>query len=227
MAHSESTPLADDVKIPNPYDDYPPHWVVLDRLGPRHYGVTGFKRDLPFARRFGARYRFARSVKEIVLDGYSSADTRAGYSALTRLALTYSAFESMLALIGVSRKNAGTILTPYPIAKWVKDLTAFDPPCSLFRFVESRTHPKHEKAHLLRFLEGKNCDVTAIAAAMRHTFFHGELTPNAKDVDPKCVCRVCEYMILLLVGVMDREIESHLRPLDIRTLPQDEIDLPF
>ena len=217
-----------DMKLPSPYDGYPPKWHVLDQLGPSLFPAAGFKRDLPYARRFGARYRFACSVTEVVLKGYASGDTRAGYSALTRLAFTYSAFESLLALLGVPRKAAGTVLTKYDVAKWIGHLSAFDPSCAFIRFVESKTEPKHERAQIALFLAGKVCDVSAIAAAMRHVFFHGELTPNAKGVDPNVVCKICEYMIQMLVGVMDREIEARLGPLERKppVAPTGE-DIPF
>lgn len=215
------------MKLPSPYDGYPPKWHVLDQLGAAGYGVIGFARDMAYARRFGARYRFAGSVTEIVLKGYASGDTRAGYSALTRMAFTYSAFESMLALIGVPKKAAGTILTHYPVSKWIKHITSFEPPCTFIRFVEARTEPKHEKVQIQQFLEGKGCDVTAIAASIRHIFFHGELTPNAQGVDPNAVCRICEYLIQMLTGIMDREIENRLGPLERPWEPPAGDDVPF
>jgi hypothetical protein len=217
-----------DMKLPSPYDGYPPKWSVLDQLGPPLFPAAGFKRDLAFARRFGARYRFACSVTEIVLKGYASGDTRAGYSALTRLAFTYSAFEAMLSLLGCPKKAAGTLLMKYDVAKWVAHITAIDPSCAFIKFVESKTQPNHEKTQIALFLAGKVCDVSAIAAAMRHVFFHGELTPNAGGVDPNVVCRICDYLIPMLVGVMDREIETRLGPLERKaaSLPADA-DIPF
>jgi hypothetical protein len=216
------------VKFPSPYDGYPPYWHVLDQLGPSLYPSTGFTRDLPYARRFGARYRFAGAVTEIVLKGYASDNTRAGYSALTRLSFTYSAFESMLALIGVHRKSAFTILKPYPVAKWVGHLTSFDPTYVLFRFVEARVAPNHEKTNVRQFIAGKGCDVTALAAALRHIFFHGELTPNAQGIDPNTVCRICEYLIQVLTGLMDREIAARLKPLERKPPPRSiDDDIPF
>lgn len=202
--------VPDSMKLPDGYEDYPPFWRVLDQLGPLSYSAIGLARPLPYARRFGARYRFAKSVQEIKLAGYASADTCEGYSWLTRLAFTYTAFETMLALIGVPRKGAYVILKSYPVAKWVKDLTSFDPPGVLFGFVEPRLTSNHETVNVKQFLAGKSCDVTALAAALRHIFLHGELTPNAGGCNPQAVCQICRYLHFMLFGIMDREIQARL-----------------
>lgn len=216
-----------DMRFPTGNEGYPPKWQVLNELGSANYARAGFKRDLPYARRFGARYRFATSVTEIVLEDYASKDTQKGYSALTRLAFTYSAFETMLSLLGIPKKAAGTLLTKYPVAKWVAKLTEYDPGCNLIRFVQERTEPKHEKTQIALFLDGKVCDVSAIAAAFRHVFFHGELTPNAGGCDPAVVCEICEYLIKILVGLMDREIEERLGPLEQNRSSAGEAGVPY
>lgn len=200
------------IRAPNPYEGYPPGWGVLDQLGPSGYAAIGFSRDLPYARRFGARYRFARSVTEIVLNGYASAETRAGYASLARVAFTYSAFESMLELIGVPRKGAHAVLSGHPVSRWLGELRAIDPGCTLIRFVADRIEPKHERAQLAQFLDDRACDVSAIAGSIRHIFFHGELTPNAGGGDPLLASKVCDHLTAVLFEVIDREFEARVEP---------------
>lgn len=218
------------MKFPDPKKDYPPYWRVLNRLGPEFYHRIGFNRNLSFANRFGARYRFARSVTGVTLDGYTSG-TSAGYSALTKLAFTYSAFEGLLELIGIKRKDAQTVLKAYPFHKWCNEIRAFDSSCTLFCFVAGRVRPKHEKDQLLQFIKGKPCDVAALAAGLRHIFLHGELTPNALGTDPAVSCQICEYLIGVLVSVIDREIEARLKPFENfefkRFVDPDDEDIPW
>lgn len=136
----------------------------------------------------------------------------------------------MLALLGVSKRVAARLLAPYPIAKWVACLTAIDPKYVFFTFIEERLDKgKIVHGNTSQFIAGRGCDdVTALAAAIRHIFFHGELTPNAGGVAPATVCQVCDYLIQVLFGVMNREIGPRLAPFD-RPRPEPAIDdeIPF
>src|SRR5687767_10054496 len=127
---------------PSTIKDYPPEWDVLDQLGRARYHEIGFRRDMAFARRFGARYRFAKAFQDLTLSGYK-APTQQGYSALVKLALTYSAFETYLQLVGCPVKAAQTILRAYPVDQWVKALRQTDPKCVLFQFIEPRLTSNH------------------------------------------------------------------------------------
>lgn len=200
-------------KIPTGYEGYPPHWRVLDKITVTRYNGLGFAKDIAYARRFGARYRFAASVVEVKLKNYASAETRAGYSGLTRLAFTWTAFDSLLALIGLPRTRASELVDAKLRAFWLRGLTRCDPELVLFRFVALRVTMRHEKTNIEQFLRGQGCDVTALAACLRHVFFHGELTPNAGGVSPQAVCDVCEHLIAALVHIMDVEIAKRLQPL--------------
>jgi hypothetical protein len=215
------------------YEGYPPYWHVLERLGPSLYAVFGFNRDIAFANRFAARYRFATSVTDLILKDYG-ADTRAGYSALARLAFAYSAFESMLELIGVGRKDAASILGPYPVAKWLKELRRYDPQYGFFQFVRERLGPKHEAQNVGQFLKGQGCDISALAASIRHVFFHGELTPNAGGSNPQVVRQICECLFKVLVEVMDQEFGGRLVRFERKAAPKParpsdggDDDIPF
>jgi hypothetical protein len=200
-------------KPPTGYEGYPPHWRVLNKITVTRYNGLGFAKDIAYARRFGARYRFATSVTEVKLKNYASAETQAGYSALTRLAFTWTAFDSLLALIGLPRTRAGELIDPRLRAYWIRELTQCDPGLVLFRFVAPRVTMRHEITNIGQFLRGQGCDVTALAACLRHVFFHGELTPNAGGVSPQAVCDVCEHLIGALVHLMDVEIAKRLEPL--------------
>lgn len=210
--------------FPDPYKGYSPNWRVLEGLiKVGRYGEIGFARNLAFANRFAARYRFATSIREIVLHGYKP-DTHAGYTALARASLAYSAFEALLQLIGVPHKQATRLLGRYPIAEWLKTLRVHDPKNLFFGFVHERVAPTHEKVNVDQFLKGQGCDFTALARSVRHIFFHGELTPNAGNSSPQDVCAICECLFRGLVQIIDREFSERLagfdkKPADARAAP--------
>lgn len=181
---------------------------------------------MAYANRFAARYRFANSVT-LTLKGYTS-DTNAGYSSLGRLAFTYSAFETLLELIGCKRKEAFNILDPYPTGAWIKEVRARDPNSSFFLFVDKRVDAKYEKQHVMQYLRGQGCDITALAASVRHIFLHGELTPGAAGAE--VTCGVCDHLSDALVTIMDGEFAGRLEPFKDVPPPASLIladDIPF
>ena len=203
---------------PNPWEGYPPKWGVLEQLGPGRYREIGFARELAFANRYAARYRFATSVADITLKGYTT-DTNAGYTALARVSFAYSAFDALLTLIGVPYKDASKVLAGYPYKRWINQLRKHDAKNSFFGFVSQRVAGHHETANMEQFLRGQGCDITALARSVRHIFFHGELTPNAGGCSPQDVCRICECLFANLVEVMDREFSARLAPFERKQKP--------
>jgi hypothetical protein len=200
------------ITIPDPWQGYPPSWSLLEQLVTAgRYGEIGFARPVASANRFAARYRFATSIKEIVLNGYTQ-ETHAGYTALARASLAYSAFEAILQLIGVPSKDTSRLLRRYPVTDWLGYLRRHDPKQLFFGFIEARVAPHHEKTNLAQFLKGQGCDFTAIARSVRHIFFHGELTPNAGGSSPQDVCAICECIFSGLVEIMGREFSDRLAP---------------
>jgi hypothetical protein len=186
---------------------------VLEKLGPQRYGEIGFAKDIGFANRFAARYRFATSITQVELRGYTE-DTHAGYTALARASFAYSAFDALLDLVGVPYKDASKILQKYPTARWLNQLRKHDPKQRFFEFVRQRVAGKHETANLEQFLKVQGCDITALARSVRHIFFHGELTPNAGGSLPQDVCRICDCLYSNLVEVMDTEFSARLAPFE-------------
>src|SRR5438105_88033 len=81
--------------VPNPNRNYPPRWATFDSLSGLAQTVFTSSADVY---RFGARYRLARAFRGLDLEDYSG-PTANGYSALTRLAFTYSAFEGLMTAV--------------------------------------------------------------------------------------------------------------------------------
>lgn len=81
------------MKVPGEFENYPSGWKIFDDHavvpGPDFMGLTPDAGDV---NRFGARFRLAKAFRGLNLEGYSS-NTASGYDALTRVLLTWSAFE--------------------------------------------------------------------------------------------------------------------------------------
>ena len=201
--------------LPSPWEGYPPKWAVLEDLGPHRYREIGFAQPMAFANRFAARYRFATSLSDIKLTGYT-AETNAGYTALARTSLSYTAFDTLLKLLGLPYKEAPRLFGRYPVEKWLNQLRKHDPKQAFFGFVCQRVAGNHETANMEQFLKGQGCDITALARSVRHIFFHGELTPNAGGCLPQDVCALCGCLYSNLVEIMDGEFSARLEPFEAK-----------
>ena len=62
-------------------------------------------------------------------------------------------------------------------------------------------------------LRGEDCPAPALAAAIRHIFLHGPLTPNAKEARPDDVKIICDRLSRALVTMMDREFSNRVADL--------------
>lgn len=191
----------------------PPGWEVFDKHGPyidgHHFGIfisTGH------VNRFRARYRVAKALVRIELDDFHP-DTEDGYTAITRLFLTYSAFEHFLNALKIKQKKADTLLAKYSVPDWVIELRMADAGDLFFRFIISHVDARH-KRHIGEYLVGKPFNYIYLISAVRHTFAHGILTPGAGGCAPGQAAAVCTILTRSLMTVMDAEFSNRMVALE-------------
>src|SRR4051812_45483650 len=98
------------MKIPSPYENYPPRWAVFEGYVPQFDAQAfGFRGSTGDMNRFAARYRVARCFRRAEFVGLTH-DTADGYSMLCLMTLTYSAFDYFLRSLGVHFKNTSSLL---------------------------------------------------------------------------------------------------------------------
>jgi hypothetical protein len=191
----------------------PPGWEKLGSL----LGAGKTPVDLGFSDKVAAgdlnramsRYRLCKSFKGVSLDGYSQ-DTTAGYSALFKLFLTWSAFECFLSCINLTRENCDQILRCHEPIKLAGKIRDVDREQVFWKFIQSKLHSPKQKQELEDAYHGKRENITILASSVRHVFAHGPLTPNANGTSPRAVIQICNTLSSFLIKIMDSEIKARV-----------------
>lgn len=197
------------MKIPSPYENYPPSWSVFERYVPMvsaaFFGFDGTTADI---NRFAARYRAARCFQRAEFSGLTS-DTADGYSMLCRLLLIYSAFEYFLRSLGIEQHNTSTLLEEDERDKVLANLRSLGGQAELFevlrRFVNT-AYKRQIDAHI----RNQACNPVYLAGAIRHAFAHGALTATPSGVPAQTVATVSRYLGRVLMRIMEREFEKRM-----------------
>jgi hypothetical protein len=169
-------------------------------------GFHGSEGDV---QRFIARYRLARSFRGLLLDDYGQA-TIDGYAAIFRLFLAWSAFERLLEIIGVEQKQAHVLFDAHNVAGLCDRIAQSDNRKSFYSFIRDHTRTAVQ-AEIDQFLSGNVVDSVYLAAAIRHVFAHGKLSPHANRTIPRKVVRICDDIADFLLRAMDEEFSRRVR----------------
>ena len=152
--------------------------------------------------RFANRYRMAARFQSIELEGFTD-ETTAGYSALTRVFLTWSVFERY-AHLADAPPPYGNLLSLVPrmdLAKLADEIERHDADHRLFDFLHEQS--LEQNRHFLdRYRGGDRRGVVFYAAAIRHIYVHGHLTahPNRCNADDVVViCNALSDFIIELI----------------------------
>lgn len=189
----------------NPH--YPPKWQALDDcLHAFSAKSVGFYVSTGDLNRFASRYRLARSFEAITLADYSQ-PTVAGYGALFRVFLVWSAFELFLRAIGRKQHQLDALLAPYSPESVAAEIVLLDPEKRFYGFIYERANYRQKKEVKACFT-GASFNVTYLASAIRHIFAHGHLTPSAGNTNPEAACSICSVLCDFLFQVMNTEFEK-------------------
>lgn len=167
--------------------------------------------------RFFARFRLADSFQSVNLDGYAE-NTTFGYSQLTGLFYTWSAFELLLHIIGVERKSCPIILGDQANAKLLGKLRAVRNHEDFFKFVGEKTESKVTKKSVDSYLLGEDVNVVLLASAIRNIFAHGHLTPHSGGNLPEATGKVCSLIKHFLIESMNVEFAKQAKSIAAKTL---------
>ncbi|MFV1980970.1 MAG: hypothetical protein ACC655_07445 [Rhodothermia bacterium] len=99
--------------------------------------------------RFAARFRLAGSLASLSLDGYST-ETVAGYRALFRLLLVWSAFELYLKIVNLRQADCETLFEKHGQIPTAIDIIE-SAPKEYFRFLHAHVN-QPQKRGLTRYL---------------------------------------------------------------------------
>ena len=144
--------------------------------------------------RYAARYRLAGQISSLELSGYSQSLCDA-YLHCLRISLAYSALESLEVHLG---KHAIS-LTDEKIASKFKS-----PALSKFKvFALQESDPKLAR-RLEKFYSSENdSSLRPIVEVIRHTMFHGQLSPSASGLTTKIAIELLSSVEKLIFVNMD------------------------
>lgn len=164
--------------------------------------------------RWSARFRFAKSFKALDLgDAYSSSDTPQLYSAITRIFLVYSAFETYCRIIGLNPSNESQIKllqdsqSQLEVIKIIRNL---DPDYVVPKFLSRHLTGSNLKQMMCNFQNGEDINVSCLARCIRHVFAHGILTANSTGLSPKRFNEVSQVISDFLLNCMDCDFDNRI-----------------
>lgn len=195
------------VKAPVKFD--PPHWPDYES---RHAVAahTPFFNVAAEVNRFHARYRLARAFRGLLLEGYSDSTT-AGYSALTKVALYWSAFEQMMVALNIP--DPRYFVGRHKYIDDLRQIQTVDGVRKFFGFVKEKINRKDLKTKLEEYLKNGNGNVFMLAKSIRHIYLHGHLTANVKGLAPQDIASICDRLCEMLLNVMDKEFADRVQDL--------------
>lgn len=164
--------------------------------------------------RWSARFRLAKSFKTLDLgDAYSGSDTPQLYSAIARIFLVYSAFETYCRIIGKnpSRESEVKLLqdsqSQDQVIKTIRDL---DPENALSKYLSQHLTGKHLRQMMCDFTAGQEVNVSCFARSIRHIFAHGILAANSTGLSPKRFNQVSQIISDFLLNCMDEDFDKRV-----------------
>ncbi len=192
-------------------------WATCDTLLRKGLSPTdmGFRGNAGDLNRFRSRYRVAKSFCEVILDSYTP-PTVAGYSALFRVFLVWSAVEQFLKITKLSIQDMKPVLTPYnpdALADGIKSVKGYT---KFLEFVRNRLDAGNHQNQLKAFLDNQACNILYIPAGIRHIFAHGILTPSSGVGSPRAAKALSDLLCEFLFRVMDGEFVRRLKESGIK-----------
>ncbi len=146
-------------------------------------------------------------------DAYSGSDTPQLYSAITRIFLVYSAFETYCHIFGMnpSRESEVKLLqdsqSQDQVIKTIRDL---DPENALSKYLSQHLTGKHLRQMMCDFPASKEFNVSCFARSIRHVFAHGILAANSTGLSPKRFDQVSQIISDFLLSCMDEDFDKRV-----------------
>lgn len=164
--------------------------------------------------RWSARFRLAKSFKALDLgDHYSSLDTPQLYSAITRIFLVYTAFETYCQIIGL-KPNEESQVKMLQDSQFQQDtiqiIRGLDPQGNLSKFLLEHLHSRLSKQMMQEFINGKDVNISFLARCTRHIFAHGILAANSAGISANKFHQISQVISDFLLDCMDADFDRRV-----------------
>lgn len=178
---------------------------MTHRLNDKNFGASS---------RWSARFRLAKSFQSLnVGDAYAGTDTPDMYSAIIRIFLVYSSFESYCKILGIpcgDESQVAFLQNNSSQENVLAEIRELDPDCQLFQFLALHLR-SGGKLMMEEFIDGEKVNISFLAKAIRHVFAHGILTANPGKLSPKKFDEISQKLSKFLLDCMDEHFD-HLVP---------------
>jgi hypothetical protein len=165
--------------------------------------------------RWSARFRLAKSFKGLDLgDDYSGSDTPQLYSAITRIFLVYSAFETYCRTVGLNPSDESAIKSLQDSRSQqqvISNIRTFDPDNVVSDFLEKHLTSRHLKDLVNDFKGNKDINVSCLARCIRNVFAHGIIAANSTGLSPKRFDQVSQAIADFLLRCMDEDFDERVQ----------------
>jgi len=176
----------------------------------RPLGFKGSKFDFY---RFANRFRLATSFQGMKLEGFTD-ETTTGYSSLTRVFFTWSAFEGYTELADDQAPPYRTLFAHHP-RHHIRDLAKLcreqDPQNLLGAFLEEHAQSAPQVIFLKKFREGNDIAVLTHAACIRHIFAHGRLTAHPNGLPAENMTAICKALSGFIADFIRSDFDRRLK----------------
>ena len=176
----------------------------------RPLGFKGSKFDFY---RFANRFRLATSFQGMNLEGFTE-ETTTGYSSLTRVFFTWSAFEGYTELADDQAPPYRTLFAHHP-SKHIRNLAKFcrdqDPENKLGQFLKDYSQSGYQVTFLEKFREGNDLAVLTHAACIHHIFAHGRLTAHPNGLQAENMTAICDALSGFISDFIRGDFERRLK----------------
>jgi hypothetical protein len=196
--------------------NYPIAWHRFEsvRREPSYIAGCGFTGDFGQLSRWAARFRLAKSFQGLDLgNAYTHPDTPQLYSAIVRIFLVYSAFETYCRIVGLNPSNE-TQVKPLQDAQSQSEIISIirthDPQNSLFNFLHQHLTGSHLKQMMSNFILGEEANVSFLGRCVRHVFAHGVLTANSSGLSVENFDAISKIISNFLLDCMDKDFDSKI-----------------
>jgi hypothetical protein len=162
--------------------------------------------------RTNARYRLAKSFNGVLLYDYSNSSID-GYSALMRVFLVYSVFESYLKLITKEDKKckAGKAFLSAKKSKQIsQEILELDKNKKFYKFISSFSEDYMSK-DIEKFYNKEEHNIVCLLSSIRHIFVHGHLTPHANTTNPKVVKKICNLLSEFFLDEIAKDFSKRIK----------------
>ena len=175
----------------------------------RPLGFKGSKFDFY---RFANRFRLATAFQGMNLEGFTE-ETTTGYSSLTRVFFSWSAFEGYTELADDPAPPYRTLFAHHP-RQYIRNLANLcreqDPQNLLGAFLEEHAQSAPQVIFLKKFREGNDLAVLTHAACIRHIFAHGRLTAHPNGLPAENLAGICNALSCFLIDFIRSDFDRRL-----------------